>query len=56
MKVRITKPTRLFLLSGEVEVTEQEYERLCVLGAVEPLIENEVIETPEKQKRTTRKK
>lgn len=57
MKVRITKPTRVNLLSGEVEVSEQEYNRLLILGAAEPLIEKEMRETPEvEKKRTTRKK
>lgn len=36
MKVTITKPIRLNCLCGEVEVTQQEYERLLLLGAVDP--------------------
>ena len=36
MKVKITKPCRVNLISGEVEVTKQEYERLSVLGLIEP--------------------
>lgn len=57
MKVRITKPTRVNLLSGEVEVSEQEYNRLLILGAAEPLTEKEMRETPEaEKKKTTRKK
>lgn len=36
MKVKITRPIRVNCLSGEVEVTQQEYERLLLLGAVEP--------------------
>ena len=43
MKVRITKPTRVNLLSGEVEVTDIEYNRLMLLGAVEPVIEEAVV-------------
>lgn len=56
MKVKITKPMRVNLLSGEVEVSELEYNRLLILGAVEPLMEKEKIEAPEKKQRTTRKK
>ena len=52
MKVKITKPCRVNLISGEVEVTQQEYERLLRMGAIEVADERE---TPEKQKRTTRK-
>lgn len=56
MKVRITKPTRVNLLSGEVEVSDVEYNRLMLLGAVEPVIEKEKIEVPEqKVERKTRK-
>ena len=55
MKVKITKPMRVNLLCGEVEVSEFEYNRLVTLGAIEPLIEKEKIETPEMEKRTTRK-
>lgn len=56
MKVRITKPTRVNLLSGEVEVSDVEYNRLMLLGAVEPVIEKEKIEVPEqKAERKTRK-
>jgi hypothetical protein len=36
MKVILKHPTRVNALSGEVEVTRQEYERLLLLGAVEP--------------------
>lgn len=52
MKVKITRPIRVSILSGEVEVTEQEYNRLLVLDAIESAEEREI---PEKQKRTTRK-
>lgn len=52
MKVKITRPIRVNILSGEVEVTEQEYNRLLVLNAIEVAEEREI---PEKQKRTTRK-
>ena len=57
MKVRITKPTRVNCLSGEVEVTDVEYNRLKLFGVVEPIIEKQAIETPEKtvEKRVTRK-
>ncbi len=51
MKVRITRPIRVNCLSGEVEVTQQEYERLKRMGA----IETEAREIPEVKKRTTRK-
>lgn len=53
MKVKITKPIRVNCLCGEVEVTEQEYERLLVLGVIDSV---EVRETPEVEKKTTRKK
>lgn len=58
MKVKITKPTRVNLLSGEVEITDQEYARLQLLGAVEPMIEKKKIEIPETkiEKKTTSKK
>ena len=56
MKVRITKPTRVNLLSGEVEVTDIEYNRLMLLGVGEPVIEKEQREVPEqKVERKTRK-
>ena len=57
MKVKITKPIRVNCLSGDVEVTDQEYQRLLLLEAVEPAIEKKSIETPEAvEPRTTRKK
>jgi hypothetical protein len=52
MKVKITKPIRVNALGGEVEVTQQEYDRLVLLGAAEI---KEVREIPETPKRTTRK-
>lgn len=61
MRVTITKPMRVNCLSGEVEITEQEYKRLLILNAIEEkaekpfLNEKESIETPEKEKRITRK-
>ena len=51
MKVKITKPCRVNLISGEVEVTKQEFERLSVLG----LIDTTEKEVPEVEKKTTRK-
>lgn len=39
MKVKLTKPAWLHAESGEVEVTEQEAERLFVLGAAEVIVE-----------------
>lgn len=51
MKVRITKPCRVNLISGEVEVSKQEYERLSVLG----LIDTTEKEVPEVKTKTTRK-
>lgn len=51
MKVKITKPCRVNIISGEVEVTKQEYDRLALLK----LIDKETKEIPEVEKRTTRK-
>lgn len=51
MRVRITKPCRVNLLSGEVEVSEMEYKRLLTLK----LIDTEAKETPEVEKKQTRK-
>lgn len=51
MIVKITKPCRVNILGGEVDVTEQEYARLKLLG----FIDKEVREIPEVQKKTTRK-
>lgn len=50
MKVFIKKPIRVNIISGEVEVTEQELRRLVLLDACEFIEERE---TPEKK--TTRK-
>ena len=38
MKIRITKPIRVNALGGEVEVSDEEFKRLLLLGAAEPLI------------------
>ena len=57
MKVKIDKPARVNILSGEVEVTEQEYQRLMLLGFVAKKEERvipeavEVRETPEAPKK-----
>ena len=53
MKVRIDKPCRVNLLSGEVEVSETEYKRLMILGLVSKTAEKETPE--EKTQKTTRK-
>lgn len=54
MKVILKHPTRVNALSGEVEVTREEFERLMILNAVEVA---ETREVPEKavEKKTTRK-
>ena len=52
MKVKLNKPVMVRCLPGEIEVTRQEYERLLLLGAVEP-IEKAV---QDKQKVVNRKK
>lgn len=54
MKVILKHPTRVNALSGEVEVTREEFERLMILNAVEVV---ETREVPEKavEKKTTRK-
>lgn len=55
MKVKINKPARVNLLSGEVEVTESEFARLKLLGLC--VEEKETRELPEaKIEKTTRKK
>lgn len=51
MKVKITRPIRVNCLSGEVEVTQQEYERLQRMGA----IDTEARQTPEIKTKQTRK-
>lgn len=38
MKVKLNKPAMVRCLPGEIEVTRQEYERLLLLGVVEPEI------------------
>lgn len=53
MKIKLIKPIRVNALSGECEVTAEEYARLLLLGAAEPLIEKK--EVPEKVKKETRK-
>ena len=52
MKVKITKPIWFNILGGEAEVTEQEADRLFLLGAAEPMEERQI---PEVQKKQTRK-
>ena len=52
MKVKITKPCRVNLLSGEVEVTEQEFHRLQILGLIDTVEKKEI---PEVKEKTTRK-
>lgn len=54
MKVRINKPCRVNLLSGDVEVTEQEYNRLKLLNILE--IEKREIPELVVEERETRKK
>lgn len=51
MKVIITKPIRVNCLSGEVEVTEIEAERLAILGAIEPVIRDAKIDETKTVKR-----
>lgn len=53
MKVKITKPGRVNLLSGEVEVTKEEAERLFLLGLAE---RKEDARLEEKVEKKTRKK
>lgn len=53
MKVKLICPSRVNALSGEFEVTKDEANRLLLLGVAEVIEEKE---TPEKAKRTTRKK
>lgn len=38
MKVKILKPIRVYVIEGEVEVTEQECNRLMLLNAAVPVI------------------
>lgn len=49
MKVIITKPIRLNVLSGVVEVTEQEFHRLKIFNAAEVVEERETPERAEKK-------
>lgn len=57
MKVKLIRPARVNCLPGEIEISETEYARLQILNIVEPLIEKEIREIPEKEiKKTTRKK
>lgn len=53
MKIRLICPSRVNALSGECEVTKDEANRLLLLGVAEAIEEKE---TPEKVKKTTRKK
>ena len=54
MKLKITKPIRVNVLSGEVEVDVNEAARLFLLNAAEPVLDKR--EIPEKETKTTRKK
>ncbi len=57
MKVKLNKPAMVRCLPGEIEVTEEEYTRLQLLGLVDLPLEKETREIPEaKQQKTTRKK
>lgn len=47
MKVKLNKPCRVNLLSGEAEVTEVEYNRLKLLGVID---ETPVAEPKKKKK------
>lgn len=49
MRVKITKPCWINVLEGEVEVTEQEYQRMVALKLVEP--ENKKIDEAKTAKR-----
>lgn len=55
MKVKINKPARVNLLSGEIEVSEAEFHRLMLLNLID--IPKETREHPEaKVEKATRKK
>ena len=55
MKVKINKPAVVSILSGVIEVTDLEFERLKILGLIDE--EKETREIPEaKIEKTTRKK
>lgn len=56
MKVRLLKDARIRHKKGEiVEVSPDEFKFLALYGAAEPIVE-EVFETPEDNKKPTRKK
>lgn len=55
MKIRITKPCRVNVLCGEVVVTNQEAERLFLLGLAEIDSEKET-RTEAKEKKTRKTK
>ena len=54
MKVRINKPCRVNILSGEVEVTEQEANRLLTMSLIDSLEEREtrIVEKETKTRKT----
>ena len=52
MKVKITKPCTVTILNGEVEVSDQEFTRLGILGLIDKTEEKAV---PEVKEKTTRK-
>ena len=54
MKIRITKPCRVNVLSGEVEVSNQEANRLFILGLAEVETEKETRTVKEKKTRKTK--
>jgi len=49
MKAKLIKPIMVRALAGEVEITDDEFKRLLLLGAVEPVI---VKETKKAKKET----
>lgn len=56
MKVKINKPCRVNLLSGEIEVTKAEADRLFLLGLAEPEErETRIITEKETKTRKTKK-
>lgn len=53
MKVKINKPCRVNLLSGEVEVTKEEADRLFLLGLAQPEErETRIVEKETKTRKT----
>ena len=52
MKAKINKPCRVNILSGDVEISEQEWERLSLLG----LLEEKKAEPKEKPAKTEKPK